>query len=135
MRANGSRSPDLLEALRRVTRGANPEWAALVLVIVQLCAILHAMFSTDEVHALLAALGDAAPQTREKRALGPVMLTAQQKGWIAPSELQPFQKSERKENHGRPVRVWRSLLHGTVDARPQMLAAIAALESGSHEGA
>lgn len=35
----------------------------------------------------------------------------------------------------RPVRVWRSLLHGAVDARPQMLAAIAALESGRHESA
>lgn len=124
------KTPELMDSLRRVTHGTNPEWSAFVLVVVQLCARLHAIFSTDEVHAVLDAMGDGAPTTPEKRALGPIMLLAQQKGWIEPSQLQPFTPSNRKENHGRPVRCWRSLLHGTGDARAEMLAAIAALERG-----
>ena len=127
------KSQELLEALRRVTQGANAEWSAFVLLIVQLCAQAHAVFSTDEVHALLDAIAESlpVPTTPEKRALGPVILLAQQNGWIKPFDAKPFTISVRKENHGRPVRCWESLLHGKGDARTEMLNAISKLEQSA----
>jgi hypothetical protein len=78
-------------------------WVEAALDAVKYVAETAREFTSDD-------LWDHITQPREPRALGAVMRNAQKLGYIKATDR--WTPSERVECHGRPVRVWASLLIG-----------------------
>lgn len=95
------------EALDRVERAANEEWAAVALRATEWISGMHNEFTTDSVWA---AIEEYYPNvhTHEPRAMGPIMMKAKKHKWCEPTDRTVL--SDRKQNHRRPIRVWRSMI-------------------------
>lgn len=90
-------------ALEQVAKNANPVWMDFALACIYACAATRQRFTSDNVDELLDAVPNS-PSTHEKRALGPVFLSAKRQGWIvATNELKT---STREKLHNSPRRVW-----------------------------
>lgn len=94
-----------VEAVARVESHANARWLTTARQAVGWLALTQPSFTTDDVWRVLAGR-DAS--THEPRALGAVMKQAARLGYCTASET--WQQSARSDCHGRPVRVWTSLL-------------------------
>jgi hypothetical protein len=107
-------------ALEQVAKNANPVWMDFALACVYACAATRQRFTSDNVDELLGAVPNS-PATHEKRALGPVFISAKRKGWIvATNELK---NSERSSRHNAPLRVWVSRIFSR-EAQGQMFAEV-----------
>jgi hypothetical protein len=101
------------EAVARVDRGADPGWKFHALEAVFAVAQRHEMFWADHVWWELEGRGIEGP--REPSALGPVMRMGKSMGWIESTKM--TKESERPCAHGKPNRVWKSLVfRGPVSA-------------------
>jgi hypothetical protein len=92
-------------AISRVEINADPEWMQAALKAVHTLAVSRDTFTTDDVWD---ALSNVKCTTHEPRAMGAVMRHAAREGTIEASPN--YRTSQRVECHGRPVRVWTSLL-------------------------
>lgn len=92
------------EAIRRVDTAADPSWKEKALEAIHELALKHSSLIADDVWGLL---GEA---PIEPRVMGPIMLSAQKKGWIEGTP--DTREGTRGVNHARPQRVWRSLVYG-----------------------
>ncbi len=92
------------EAIARVEAGADEDWLRHALNAVENCAMRMVHFTTDDVWDRLTNL----EHPPEPRALGAVMREAAKRGWVETTDR--IRKSTRVACHGRPVRVWKSLL-------------------------
>jgi hypothetical protein len=90
-------------ALQQVAANANPVWMDFALACIFACASTCQRFTSDNVDELLATVPNS-PSTHEKRALGPVFLSAKRKGWIFPTN--ELKTSTREKLHNSPRRVW-----------------------------
>jgi hypothetical protein len=92
------------EAIGRVDRGTDPLWRGHARGRLMYLAKTKPEFTTDD-------LWEAGvPQTRENRALGPIMLWGRRAGIItATNSVQKSRLHER--NHGRRLTVWRSNIY------------------------
>jgi hypothetical protein len=88
-------------ALEAVEEHAEPDWKELALEAVRATAMTRAEFVAEEVWAV----GNL-PQTRENRAMGPVMLKAARSGWITKTDR--VRPSPSAKQHLGPAIVWRS---------------------------
>lgn len=86
--------------------GADPDWRERALDVLEACALTMATFTTD---ALWARLDGDGPTTRDRRALGPVIREAVDRGWITATGS--YERTERTVAHRNPKRVWRSRLY------------------------
>jgi hypothetical protein len=84
--------------------GRDPAWNEAALKALHRVASRTAEFVVDDIWR---ELGEAEPG--DGRVIGPVILTASKRGWIA--KTGEHRQSDRVSNHGRPVAVWRSLLY------------------------
>lgn len=103
--AERSRGPELAAdlAIVRVAQHAPDGWlAAAVDVVADICR-RRSKFTTDDIW-------DRVGEPPEPRAMGAVMRQAQRDGLCETTGS--YEPSRRVECHGRPVRVWRSLLFG-----------------------
>lgn len=96
------------EAVARVERHATGEWKVAARAAVLAVAAHRDAFTTDDVWALLER---ANMQPREPRALGPIMRRAVREGVCVATDI--YRESTRVACHGRPLRVWRSLMRAT----------------------
>jgi hypothetical protein len=112
LRCQGLTVPPPPTATRRVAGAAQIDarrrtdalWMTEASEVITRLAERQQLFTSDEVWAALQM------PPRESRMIGNAFTRARSAGVIAPSgEHRP---SGRKENHGRPVRVWRSLRYG-----------------------
>ena len=95
------------EAMGRAYVNADREWKADVMEIIWKVARTHSEFNTDEVWELLGQYYPDA-KTHERRAMGPMMILAQQRGWIV--KTGEFRNTSMVQAHSRPKEVWRSLI-------------------------
>jgi hypothetical protein len=91
------------EAMERVERNADDDWREAALEAVRTVALSRRTFIVDDVRQILDELDVV---TRDKRALGPVMLHALKLGWIG--RTGDFRASQIANCHGNPRSVWRS---------------------------
>jgi hypothetical protein len=83
----------------------NAEWVERAAAILKsACAHLES-FTSEDLWLACAQLG----HVREPRAMGAVMTRGRKCGWCEPTS--EWITGWRAASHGRPVRVWRSLLH------------------------
>jgi len=99
-------TPDLFSAIATVVGHAGEVWRAEALRAVQEIATRHAEFTVEDVSPLVGA-------TYDRRALAGILLEAQRAGWCRPIS----RVGSGRERHGRPVRLWASLIYGGADAR------------------
>jgi hypothetical protein len=109
---------DLEEAIRakkagmaQVDAGADNGWKELMADLVRQTAEQNQLFTTDDVMALFNESGSNLT-TKDKRALGPVMMRAAKAGICKKSDA-PARASKRRTLHASPIQVWESLIHGT----------------------
>lgn len=79
-------------------------WRELAYVTIVHLALTRDQFTTDDLWERLGGL----PGPQERRELGPIVINAKTNRVIV--EAGPYIKSTRRENHGRPIPVWKSLL-------------------------
>jgi hypothetical protein len=84
-------------------RHTDEEWMAHAHDVIVAVAAAKELFTSDDIWAAL----DYVPH--ESRMIGNALSRARSAGVIAPTTK--HRRSRRKENHGRPVRVWRSERH------------------------
>jgi hypothetical protein len=100
------------EGMRRVARGTNPEWARLMLRLVERTAREMQTFTADDVFDRYANEIEASrgivPVTGENRAFGPVMMRAAKAGFCRRTNT--VEPSRRAELHASPIAIWQSLL-------------------------
>ncbi len=89
-------------AMEQVKAAVNPEWKRVALDAIHLTARHHAEFIVDDVWQNL----HGGEYTHDKRAIGPLMLTAKREGWITPTDK--FRPSYVVHHHATPRRVWKS---------------------------
>lgn len=105
---------DLLrdEALERVEKAAPLEWKDFALRAVWLICVQVGPgggFTTDRVWAVLErGLGVERSAPPEPRAMGAIMMKAKRLRFCEPTDR--TKKSVRPDCHGRPVRIWKSLV-------------------------
>lgn len=94
------------DSIQTVTTNASDEWKNAVIAIVgQICRDKHE-FTTDDVWAEVAKTD---LKVHNNKAMCAPILYAQSEKWC--EKIENFYiKSKRKECHGRPIQVWRSLL-------------------------
>lgn len=73
--------------------------------IIHRLAYSRAYFTTDDIWARM-------EKPAEPRRLGPLLIRAKLDGVIEPTQI--TQTSKQDTNHGRPVRVWKSLRYRTA---------------------
>ena len=100
------------EAIDRVEKNADTEWAEAAYLACCLVAECEIEFTTDSVWDMIAHLF---PQyaTHEPRAMGAVMRRAARDGKIVSTD--EYWKSARAECHRRPLTVWESLIFEPED--------------------
>ena len=94
------------EAIATAEAGATEWWLDYALGVVRSVAKRQELLTTDDIWRDMVHQGDQ--ESGEPRALGAVMLRAKREGLIAPTAM--HKDSERAVCHGRPLRVWRSLV-------------------------
>lgn len=94
------------EAINRVEAHADPEWKDVAYLTALRVAQQKRFFVSEDVWDALS--GDV--QTHEPRAMGAVMRRLRKEGIVEPTDQ--FVTSTSPLGHGRPSRVWRSLLDG-----------------------
>jgi len=94
------------EAIDRVEEHANSEWKEVAYVTAIEVARTRRFFTSEDVWDALS--GDAS--THEPRAMGAVMRRLRKENVVEPTDQ--FITSTSPLGHGRPSRVWRSLLGG-----------------------
>jgi hypothetical protein len=92
-------------AVERVEAHAEPDFMESALAAAYGVARQQAQFTTDDVWYRL---GVDAPQAHERRAMGPVMMRARALGYVRPTS--GIEQSAMVACHGRPKRVWQSLI-------------------------
>jgi len=93
-------------SIREDARRARDEaWITGAVQAIERIAASRATLTSDDVWAALAM------PPRQSRMIGNALARAQRAGVIEKTE--EHRPSVRRENHSRPVRVWRSLRHGT----------------------
>lgn len=85
---------------------ASPAWVNHVVTLIKKVALQNRDFTTDEVWAEIAT---SINKPIEPRIIGVAIKKAQDNAWIDKTDR--VRKSTRAACHGRPVAVWRSLLH------------------------
>ena len=95
------------DGMARAARNANPLWRAEADRAVLRAARTLPQLTTDDVISLM----NPNVSTHENRALGPVMRDAAKANWIEKSTKPNVNCATRKNNHSRPLQVWRSLLY------------------------
>jgi hypothetical protein len=98
-------------ALERVEAAAHEEWLIAAADAVTYLAAMYEEFDADAIWALLR---QSEHTTHEPRAMGAVLRNAARDGMIAPTDR--WVQSRRTACHGRPIRVWRSLLSDVQQA-------------------
>jgi hypothetical protein len=93
------------EALERVEAAAHEEWLVAAHDAVIYLAAMYEEFDADAVWSILRTSEHA---THEPRAMGAVLRNAARDGLIEPTDR--WVQSKRTACHGRPIRVWRSLM-------------------------
>lgn len=96
------------EAIERVDRHAEDLFKVCAPEALRYVAARRNELTTDAVWYVLDRRFGVRPH--EERAMGPIMLAAQRKGWIEATNRTV--KSARVECHARPLRIWRSLIVG-----------------------
>ncbi len=96
------------EAMARVERASDPDWAEIMLTAVYEVCKSKSEFSADDVFELSDSWNVERP--REARAFGPVMMRAKKAGYC--SKVNKVVESRRKELHASPLQVWESSIHG-----------------------
>jgi len=91
------------EAETRVERNADPYIKRLAIQALQELAYEQAVVTSDDVWLRIQV------RPHEPRMLGPIMKSAEKKGWIRYTERTVL--SVLEQNHRRPIRVWLSLLY------------------------
>lgn len=94
------------EAIDRVEEHANPDWKEVAYVTALGVARVKRFFTSEDVWDALS--GDVC--THEPRAMGAVMRRLRKEQFVQPTDQ--FITSTSPLGHGRPSRVWRSLLDG-----------------------
>lgn len=94
------------QAISQVDRNAEPGWKQRAQEAISRVALRKDEFTTDDVWALLDERGIEAPH--EPRAMGAITRWASSKGIIRATDR--YAMSARPECHGRPIRVWQSLV-------------------------
>lgn len=89
------------DALARAEKGAG-DWIGKAYKVVRAIAEDHKFFTTDDVWKVLV-------KPEEPRAMGPVMLSLQRDGIIAPTGH--FKSTAQPSRNCAPVRLWRSLVY------------------------
>jgi hypothetical protein len=97
-------------AMRRAAHPADPRWWASMFECGKLIAQRKLYFTTDDV-VLLCFSRYPDGSTRERRAIGPLMLALSAMGYCRPT--QKWTQSTQRQCHRRPMMVWRSLLFKT----------------------
>lgn len=92
------------EGISQVDAAANEPWKIAVLETIRQVARSNSLFVADDVWDELS----TEQQTRDLRALGPVMLNAKRQGWIEKTDDYKLSKLATSHRHPRPV--WRSLI-------------------------
>ena len=93
------------EAIGQVEAAANQYWMATVFKIILHLARTNEEFTSDDV---MFAIEGLPVQTRDPRALGPLMARAKREGVIVWSE----RWAPSKRRHVAPIRIWTSCLFG-----------------------
>jgi hypothetical protein len=95
------------EAIDRVEKNADPDWAEAAYLACCLVAEDQQFFTTDNVWEKIST---AFPQfkTHEPRAMGAVMRRAAKDGVVSPTD--EYVRSDRQECHRRPMMRWESLI-------------------------
>jgi hypothetical protein len=85
----------------------NAEWVWRATAALKDLCISRESFTSEDLWLKCSQLLLAPP--REPRAMGAVLSGGQERGWCEPTS--EWRTGWRGASHGRPVRVWRSLLH------------------------
>ncbi|MBJ7469701.1 MAG: hypothetical protein JHD16_00285 [Solirubrobacteraceae bacterium] len=91
-------------ARSRAQRESDRAWLEQAVEVIAALASSQAELSSDDVWSVIGM------PPREPRMVGNAMARAQRAGHIEPTDRD--QQSRRTINHGRPVRIWRSLRYG-----------------------
>lgn len=96
------------EAIDRVEKNSDPDWAEAAYLACCLVAEEQPLFTSDNVWMKLATLF---PQysTHEPRAMGAVLRRAAKENKICGTD--DYVKSNRPECHHRPQMIWKSMIH------------------------
>ena len=95
------------KAIKQVDKNANTEWKDIAYSKgYELAKVKHYFTSED----VWEGLSDSDSSTHEPRAMGPVMRRLQRDGFIVATSQ--FTVSTSPLGHGRPSRVWKSLIGG-----------------------
>ena len=97
------------DAIEQARINADQNWMVWALQSVYMIALHEPEFTTDDVWDRLAFRWPES-RTHENRAMGAIMRQARAKQWARPSNR--YEPTRRKNNHGRPIRVWVSDIHG-----------------------
>lgn len=92
------------DGMTAVAEHATTAFASAALTTTWYVALARDEFTSDDIWRAL-------PEdvtTHDYRALGPVLRTAQRRGWIVPTDR--FQLTEQRSRHRAPIRIWRSRL-------------------------
>jgi hypothetical protein len=100
------------EGMERVRRHCDPVWRRHADAAVIEAARLYPKLTTDDIVVMI----PDHVRTHENRALGPVMQEAAKNGVIAKDMMPNVNCATRKNNHSRPLQVWRSLIYRRVAA-------------------
>lgn len=101
------------EALDAVAVG-NADWTPWALLALHEAATTTAALTSDDVWKVLHR--KRIPGPTEPRAMGPVMLTGVKRGWIEPTDRVKASDEPASPNHGRPQRVYGSMIFGDAPA-------------------
>lgn len=95
------------EAIRRVSAHAEPDWKSLAVEIGYELAGRRSTFTSEDISDLI----PPHVTTHEPRAMGAVMTRLRRAKVIAPTD--EFVMARSRVGHGRPSRVWESLIYGS----------------------
>ncbi len=105
------------DGMDRAERAANPEWWRFMWAALIETAQRKPFLFTDDLEQIRLSRGG--PETHENRAIGPLMREAVKQGVCEPTDH--WVASSQRQNHGRFMRVWYSLLYqGPAVKRPKM---------------
>jgi hypothetical protein len=97
------------EGMERSYARAKEEWRAAALEAVFTACLELEYFTPDVIWSYLS----EGQTTREKRALGGIMIRAKNNGWIEPTGR--TEVSQRPSQHSNILNVWHSKLYGDPD--------------------
>lgn len=98
------------EGMERAALGADEAWKLAMEVAVVETAKKKQRFTTDDVFITLYQDNPNPPTTRDRRALGPIMLAAARSGVCRKADDTPWRPTQRRSRHAAPLQVWRSLI-------------------------